>query len=202
MRKICFDEDNGDADLILQRVEVPGHVALLVAEVNDDLRVGSEQRLEVQICLAAVHLTGLGQRREVRRQKCHLALAGCRVDGDHALRGNCREDHRRNGAAGRDAGDVLGQLDFSFEAVGEGKRFRFCGGFLRRFGSLFRSFGFLCGRFRRLLGRSLFGLRGVIRSRLLLAGCAAGHERGEHCKHKQKRKNSSFHFRTSCEWRF
>lgn len=52
MRKICFDEDNGDADLILQRVEVLGHVALLVAEVNDDLRVGSEQRLEVQICLA------------------------------------------------------------------------------------------------------------------------------------------------------
>ena len=88
----------------------------------------------------------------------------------------------------------------TFEAVGEGKRFRFCGGFLRRFGSLFRSFGFLCGRFRRLLGRSLFGLRGVVRSRLLLAGCAAGHERGEHCKHKQKRKNSSFHFRTSCEW--
>ena len=192
MRKVRFDEDDGNADLLLQRIEVFGHIAFFVAEVNNDLRVGGQQRLEVQIRLAAVHLAGLGERGKVRGQESNLALTRGRVDRDHALRGDRGKDHRCDGAAGRDAGDICRELDGSAEAVGEGNRFgRFRGFFLGR--HFFRLV-----RFRRgLFGGGAFGLRGLRRSGLLLAGCAAGHKTGDHDKGKQKRENSSVHFRTS-----
>ena len=192
MRKVRFDEDDGNADLLLQRVEVFSHIALLVAEVNDDLRVGGQQRLEVQICLATVHLAGLGERGKVRGQESNLALTRGSVDGDHALRGDRGKNHRGDGAAGRDTGDVRRELNGSAEAVGEGNRFgRFRGFFLGR--HFFRLL-----RFRRgLFGGGAFGLRGFWRSGFLLAGCATGHETEEHNKGNQKRKDSSIHFRTS-----
>ena len=192
MGKVCLNKDDGNTDLCLQRVEVFSHIALLVAEVNNDLRVGGQQRLEVQICLATVHLAGLGERGEVCGQEGHLALAGRGVDRDHALRGDRSEDHRCDGAAGRDAGDICRELDGPAEAVGEGHRL----GFGRSFflgGRFFRLFRFRCG----LFGGGAFGLRGFRRSGFLPAGCAAGHETGNHDKGKQKRENSSVHFRTS-----
>ena len=109
----------------MQRVEVFSHIALLVAEVNDDLRVGGQQRLKVQICLAAIHLAGLGERGKVRGQESNLALTRGSVDGDHALRGDRGKDHRCDGAAGRDAGDICRELDGSAEAVGERHRLGF-----------------------------------------------------------------------------
>ena len=125
MGKVCLNKDDGNTDLRLQRVEVFGHIAFFVAEVNNDLRVGGQQRLEVQICLAAVHLAGLGKRGEVCGQEVHLALAGRSVDRDHALRGDRGKEHRCDGAAGRDAGDICRELDGSAEAVGERHRLGF-----------------------------------------------------------------------------
>ena len=192
MGKVCLNKDDGNTDLCLQRVEVFGHIAFFVAEVNNDLRVGGQQRLKVQICLAAMHLAGLGERGKVRGQESNLALTRGSVDGDHALRGDRGKDHRCDGAAGRDTGDICRELDGSAEAVGEGHRL----GFGRSF-FLGRHF-FRLLRFRRgLFGGGAFGLRGLRRSGFLLAGCAAGHETEEHNKGNQKRKDSSIHFRTS-----
>ena len=119
MRKICFDEDHGHADLPLQRVQIGGHVVLFVAQINHDLRAGGQNGFQIQRRLAAVHLAG---RRQIDQARVEIfVLTGRRrcVDGRHIFGRDGRQKHRRDRAARSYARERFGNLDRSAERVCE-----------------------------------------------------------------------------------
>ena len=55
--------DNGNANLLLQRIEVVLHSVFRLAHIDHDLRVGCSDGLLVEVALAAVDLTEYVERR-------------------------------------------------------------------------------------------------------------------------------------------
>ena len=176
----------------LQRVEVFGHIAFFVTEVNNDLRVGGQQRLKVQICLAAIHLAGLGERGKVRGQESNLALTGAALmvtmhSGAIAARiivATAPLGAMRVISAG--SSTVLPRLSVKDTVSGSAGASSSAGDSSVCSGSAVVSSA---------AGLSVCAVSGAAVS--LLAGCATGHETEEHNKGNQKRKDSSVHFRTS-----
>ena len=74
------------------------------------------------------------------------------------------------------------------------KRFRFCGGFLRRFGSLFRSFGFLCGNSAVCSGAVCSVCAVSFAAVSCLPDAQPVMSTGEHCKAKRSAKILLFIF--------
>ena len=119
MRKICLNEDHRHADLLLQRVQIGGHVVLFVAEINDDLRAGGQKGFQIQRRLAAVHLAGRRQIDQTRVEIFVLARGRRCMDGRHVFRRDGRQKHRRDRAARSYARERFGNLDRSAERVCE-----------------------------------------------------------------------------------
>ena len=127
MRQICLNEDHRHADLLLQRVQIGGHVVLFVAEINDDLRAGGQNGFQIQRRLAAVHLAG---RRQIDQARVEIfVLAGRRrcVDGRHIFGRDGRQKHRRDRTAGGHARERFRDVDGSAKRVGE-RNGRLCRG--------------------------------------------------------------------------
>ena len=61
MAGVAVDVNKGDAGLLLKIVHVLHDGALGLAHVDDHLRAAGEQRLQIQLALAAVQLAQQGQ---------------------------------------------------------------------------------------------------------------------------------------------
>lgn len=70
--QIRFDEDGGDARLLLNGVHVLGDAVLGVAQVDNELGLGGDEGLHIQAGLAAVELAEGGQIPHLLREIGHL----------------------------------------------------------------------------------------------------------------------------------
>ena len=120
MRKICFDEDHGHADLPLQRVQIGGHVVLFIAQINHDLRTGGQNGFQIQRRFAAIHLAGRRQINQARVEIFILARRRRCVDGRHVFGRNGRQKHRRDCTARGHARERFGNIDRPTERVRKG----------------------------------------------------------------------------------
>ena len=96
--------DEGDAGLLLQGVHVLHDAALGLAHIDDHIRRGGQQRLQIHLTLAAVELSQQRQVVVLRIQKLSGALIP-RIGDAHQLVGRHREHHDLRQRAGD--GDLL-----------------------------------------------------------------------------------------------
>ena len=116
--------DNGNANLLLQRIEVVLHSVFRLAHIDHDLRVGCGYGLLVEVALATVNLPEYVERRIFATQVFFLVVSYFRCKADHLL-GSDRQKHvLRERAGSRHAIDLRGKLHFPSERVREGARCR------------------------------------------------------------------------------
>ena len=116
--------DNGNPDLVLQRVEVVLHSVFRLAHIDHDLRIGCGNGFLVEVALATVNLTENIERRIFATQVFCLIVRNFSCKADHLL-GSDRQKHvlcERTGS--RHAIDLRGKLHFPSERVREGARCR------------------------------------------------------------------------------
>ena len=90
-----FEEDRRDAGLLLDAVHIAADVLLGIAKVDDELRLGVDQCLHVEVGLAAVELAERRQRPHLRREIRPLRRAGRAGKADEQLRHERHQDHLR-----------------------------------------------------------------------------------------------------------
>ena len=116
--------DNGDTDLVLQRVEIVLHSVFRLAHVNHDLRVGCGNGFLVEVALAPVNLTENIERCISATQVFCLIVRDFSCKADHLL-GSDRQKHVLCERAGsRHTIDLRGKLHFPSKRVREGARCR------------------------------------------------------------------------------
>ena len=122
---VAVNMNKGDTGLLLQGIQVINHAALLLAHVNNHLGAGLQQGLQVQLTLAAVQLSQLGQ---------VIVLIGdqslgfrCPVVGNahHHFGGNGKNNDLCQRAGNGDLGKIRGQGDLTTQRVGKGTGRRF-----------------------------------------------------------------------------
>ena len=116
--------DDGDANLLLQRIEVVLHSILRLAHVDHDLRVGCSDGFLVEVALATVNLTENVERRIFATQVLCLIVGDFSCKADHLLGGNRQKHVLRERAGSRNAIDLRGELHLSSERVRESARCR------------------------------------------------------------------------------
>ena len=114
--------DNGNADLVLQRVEVILHSVSRLAHIDHDLRVGCGNGFLVEVALAPVNLTEDVERCELTAQIFHLIVGDLCCKADHLLGGDRQKHVLCERAGSRHAIDLRGKLHFPSERVREGAR--------------------------------------------------------------------------------
>ena len=77
--------DNGNANLLLQRIEVVLHSVFRLAHVDHDLRVGCSDGLLVEVALATVNLAENVERRIFATQVFCLVVVYFSCKADHLL---------------------------------------------------------------------------------------------------------------------
>ena len=117
--QIRFDEDGGDARLLLNGVHVLGDAVLGVAQVDNELGLGGDEGLHIQAGLAAVELAEGGQIPHLLRKIGHLCRAGAAAEPHKQVIGHRHQDHLGCGAAGCDAGDLGRDLHLPSGGVGD-----------------------------------------------------------------------------------
>ena len=116
--------DDGNADLVLQRVEIVLHSVFCLAHVDHDLRVGCSNGFLVEVALAPVNLTENIERCTFATQVFCLIVRDFSCKADHLL-GSDRQKHVLCERAGsRHAIDLRGKLHFPSKRVREGARCR------------------------------------------------------------------------------
>ena len=120
MAGVAVNVNKGDAGLLLQSIQVIGHAALLLAHVNDDLGAGLQQRLQVQLALAAVQLAQLGQGVVLIGDEPLGFLAPVVGNAHHHLGGNGKDHDLCQRAGNGNLGKLARQGHFTAQRVGEG----------------------------------------------------------------------------------
>ena len=117
--QVRLDEHRGDAGLLLDAVHIVGDSVLGVAQVDDDLGPGVDERLHIQVGLAAVKLAEGGQIPDLLREIGHLGRAGTAGKPRQQVIGNGHQDHLGRGAAGCHPLDIGGDLHLPSGGVGD-----------------------------------------------------------------------------------
>ena len=121
-----FEENRGNAGLLLDAVHIAADVLLGIAKVDDELRLGVDQCLHVEVGLAAVELAERRQRPHLRREIRPLRRAGRAGKADEQLRHERHQDHLCRRAAGCDARNAGRDRHIAPGIVGEHRRLHTC----------------------------------------------------------------------------
>ena len=122
--QVGVNVDEGDAGLLLQGVHILHDAALGLAHVDDHIGGGCQQRLKVQLALAAVELTQQGQ---VKVLGVHVGLrrgVPCVRHAHQLIGGDGKHHHLRQRTGDGDLLDIGGDGDLSAAGVGENAKLR------------------------------------------------------------------------------